>query len=80
MSEHWIERVGQYSVNMDTLTTMWIAMLLLIVFAFLATRKLSIFPSKIQAIAESIIGGFASLTDSMIGKSGRQHLLYFYSY
>lgn len=74
MQEHWIERIGSYSVNMDTLTTMWIAMGFLIIFAFLATRKLSIIPTKIQAVGEGIVGFFWELTDSMIGTDGRRHV------
>ena len=74
MSEHWIKNIGHYSVNMDTLLTMWISMGILLVFAFVATRKLSIFPNKLQSVAEAVVGGFAMLTDSMIGKGGRKHL------
>ena len=74
MNEHWIVNIGHYSVNMDTLATMWIAMAILIVISFLVTRKLSIFPSKLQAVFEGIVDGFGSITDSMIGKSGKKHL------
>ncbi len=76
MSEgHWIVNLGHnMSVNMDTLITMWIAMAILILFAFLATRKLSIVPNKLQSIAEGILGVFVNLTDSMIGKTGRKHI------
>lgn len=76
MSEgHWIVNIGHnMSVNMDTLTTMWIAMTALIIFAFIATRNLSIVPNKIQAISEKILGFFADLADSMIGKTGRAHV------
>lgn len=76
MSEagHWIAQVGNYSFNMDTLVTMWTAMAALIIFAFVSTRKLSIIPSKLQALAESIMGGFWGITDSMIAKGGRKHI------
>lgn len=74
MNEHWVKNIGHFSVNMDTLITMWIAMAFLVLIAFIATRKLSIFPNKMQAVAESIIGVFAGLTDEMIGKTGRRHL------
>ena len=76
MSEgHWIVNLGHnMSVNMDTLITMWIAMAILILFAFLATRKLSIIPNKLQSVAEGILGVFVNLTDSMIGKTGRKHI------
>lgn len=76
MSEagHWIAQIGNYSFNMDTLTTMWFAMGFVIVFSFIATRKLSIIPSKLQAFVESIMSFFWGLTDSMIGHGGRKHI------
>ena len=75
MSEgHWIAHLGQFSFNVDTILTMWITMGILIVFAILATRKMSIIPTKMQAVAEGIMGAFVGLTDSMIGKNGRKHI------
>ncbi len=76
MSEagHWIAQIGNYNFNMDTLSTMWAAMVFLIVFSFIATRKLAIIPSKVQAFCENILGFFWDLTDSMIGKEGRKHI------
>ena len=75
MSEgHLIAQLGQFSINLDTVITMWITMGILIVFAFLATRKMSIIPNKLQAVAEGILGVFVNLTDSMIGKNGRKHV------
>lgn len=76
MSEagHWIAQVGNYSFNMDTLITMWCAMGFVVVFALIATRKLTLVPSKLQAFAESLMGFFWDLVDSMIGKEGRKHI------
>ena len=76
MSEagHWITQIGTYSFNMDTLITMWSAMLAIIIFAFVATRKLAIIPSRIQAFSESLMGFFWTQVDSMIGKEGRNHI------
>ena len=75
MSEgHLIAQLGQFSINLDTVITMWITMGILIVFALLATRKMSIIPNKLQAVAEGILGVFVNLTDSMIGKNGRKHV------
>ena len=73
--EHWVVQIANIKVNMDTLITMWAAMLFLIVFAFISTRHLSIIPSKLQAFCESVLGYFWNLTDSMIGKDeGRKHI------
>lgn len=76
MSEagHWIASIGNYSFNMDTLVTMWVAMVFLVVLAFVATRKLAIVPSRVQAFSESLMGFFWGLTDSMIGHEGRKHI------
>ena len=71
MSEHLIGTIGHLTYNADTVYTMWIAMLAVIIFAFVATRKLSIVPNKLQAVAETIMGFFWGLTDNMIGKEGR---------
>ena len=77
MSHHWVvERVicGQnLSFNMDTLVAMWTAMAFLLITAFIATRKLSIFPSKLQLVFENILGYFSNLIDGMIHHDGRKH-------
>src|SRR5574344_1285873 len=74
MSTHLTATIGNLTFNADTVITMWIAMIAVIIFCIIATRKLSIIPSKIQAVAESIMGFFWGLTDSMIGKEGRKHI------
>lgn len=74
MSSHLTATIGNFTFNMDTLITMWIAMFSLIIFAIVATKNLSIIPNKIQAIAESLMRFFWGLTDSMIGKEGRKHV------
>lgn len=74
MSSHFTATIGNFTFNMDTLITMWIAMFALIIFAIIATKNLSIIPNKIQAVAESLMRFFWGLTDSMIGKEGRKHV------
>lgn len=73
-SGHLITQIGNLSFNMDTLITMWLAMGFMIIFAFVATRKLALVPSRMQAFAESVMGFFWDLTDSMIGHEGRKHV------
>ena len=78
MSEgHWIVNTviagHPVAFNMDTLVTMWAAMLFLIVVSFIATRNLSIFPSKLQLVFEKILGYFKGIADGMIGKDGKKH-------
>ena len=74
---HWIvDRVilGQnMSFNMDTLVAMWAAMAFLLIVSFIATRKVSIFPSKIQLVFEKILGYFDGLVNGMIHEGGRKH-------
>lgn len=72
--EHWIVKLFGYDVNMDTLITMWTAMVLLIIVSLLATRKLSIFPTKIQLIFEGIINYFTDIASTnMNEKEARKH-------
>jgi len=78
MSEgHWIVNTviagHPMAFNMDTLVTMWAAMLFLVVVSFIATRKLSIFPSKIQLVFESILGFFMDIVTGLMPKDGKKH-------
>ena len=78
MSEgHWIVNTvvagHPMAFNMDTLVTMWAAMIFLIVISFIATRKLSIIPNKLQYVFEGILGYFDNLIGSMINKDGEKH-------
>ena len=76
--EHWIYTFQLFgkniSVNMDTLITMWIAMLFVLICAFLAVRKISVFPSKMQAVFEGILGFFWGMSDALMGREGRKHI------
>ena len=73
IGEHWIGHIFGMSVHMDTLVTMWITMVLLIIASFIMTRKLSIIPGKAQTLAEAIMGYFMCLTDNM-GAEGKKHV------
>lgn len=76
MSEgHWIANIGNVSFNIDTIITMWITMGLLIVVSYITTRKLSVVPSKLQVVFESIISYFSGIVASNMGeKEGKKHL------
>ena len=71
---HWVIQIGNMSLNMDTLLTMWLCMAFLIAVAYFMTRNISIIPNKMQLAGEKIITAFWGLTDSMIGKEGRKHI------
>ncbi|MCI1273935.1 MAG: F0F1 ATP synthase subunit A [Clostridiaceae bacterium] len=76
--EHWVYTFNLFnhsmSVNMDTVITMWLAMGLLLVVAFMATRKVSIVPTKLQVAFENILGFFWGMSDSLMGREGRKHI------
>lgn len=78
MSEgHWVVNTviagHQASFNMDTLVTMWAAMIFLAVIAFITTRNLALIPNKLQYVMEGILGYFDNLIKSMINKDGEKH-------
>ena len=77
--EHWIYKMNiaghMVSLNMDTLITMWFTMLMLIIIALITTRKVSIFPTKLQVIGEGIINYFSNITSASMGeKESKKHI------
>lgn len=72
--EHWVVQFNNISLNMDTLIMMWSCMLVLLLLAFLMTRKLTIVPGKLQIVGEKTMEFFWSLSDSMVGEKGKQHV------
>ena len=75
MGEHLNAQFFGMQVNLDTLITMWFTMVLLIVVSFIATRNLSLIPTKIQLVFEKIIGYFSDITTSNMGeKESAKHL------
>jgi len=74
VGEHWIVNFGQFPVNMDTVLTAWIAMIAIILLAFVVTRKLDIFPDGFQAVAEQIMGFIEGITTGEMGKDGLKHV------
>jgi len=73
MGHHWIVNINNWSFNLDTLIAMWSAMLFLLIVAFVGTRKISIFPTKLQLVLEKILGYFDNLVNGMIHHGGRKH-------
>ena len=77
--EHWIYSINiagfTVSFNMDTILTMWFTMLLLVLFAFFATRNMSLVPGKFQYVSESIVNYFVDITKSSMGEDeAKKHL------
>ncbi len=74
VGEHWIVNLGQFSINMDTVLTAWIAMIVLILLAFIVTRKLNIIPNTFQILAEEIMEFIEGIVKSYMGKEGLKHV------
>lgn len=76
--EHWIYNTEIFghaiSLNLDTIFTMWFAMAVVIFFAMLATKNLSLVPGKLQTISESIMKFFYGTLDTMIETENRKHV------
>jgi F-type H+-transporting ATPase subunit a len=50
----------------------WFVMAMLVLFSFLATRRMNILPGRFQNVMEVIIGGFDSLLTDTMGHAGRK--------
>jgi F-type H+-transporting ATPase subunit a len=67
-----ILQIGSFNVT-NTLLTAWISIVILIVFAALATRKMKLVPSRLQAAFEFAVTTLLDLCESIAGpKYGRQ--------
>ena len=75
MSEGVIHRgftqVGGFTFNAETLTMTWLAMAIVILIGFLATRNLKLVPSGWQNVVEMIVTWLHGQIDAMMGKRGR---------
>lgn len=73
----WIFSIGglQIALNSATLINTWMIMVLLILFAFLATRKTRLVPNPLQSMAEMIVSGFDGLVfDALELENSRRYL------
>jgi F-type H+-transporting ATPase subunit a len=64
----WVLPIGDGIAITQTVTTTWFIMGLLILGAFLLTRKMSLVPGKKQAVAEMLVDTIYGLTESTMGK------------
>ena len=73
---HLTAALGDMTVNIDTLVTMYIAMFFLLFIAFIASRKLTIVPNKLQMVAEGVVTFFTTTVESMMGskKESKKHI------
>ena len=67
--EHWLYSIHLkghiLNFNLDTILTMWSAMLVLIIFAIIASKKISLVPGKLQIFCEAVMNFFRSTMGSM---------------
>jgi F-type H+-transporting ATPase subunit a len=64
--------IGSFAVT-NTLFTAWVSIIILVVFAILATRKMKLVPSRLQAAFELVVTTLLDLCESIAGpKYGRQ--------
>ena len=74
--EHWVYTTNilghSVSFNLDTLITMWLSMLLLIVLALFTTRNLKMVPGKLQLVGEKIIKYFNDISKASMGNDEAQ--------
>jgi F-type H+-transporting ATPase subunit a len=61
------------TVNVMTLIMSWIIMLFLIIFTFLATKKIKLIPGVCQSLAESIVNGFDKLVADSLETTDRKY-------
>jgi F-type H+-transporting ATPase subunit a len=55
-------------------TYMWVAMILLLVIAYLTTRRLQLLPGAGQGLMELVIGGLVGFMERVMGHHAKQHL------
>ncbi|MBI3740519.1 MAG: F0F1 ATP synthase subunit A [Chloroflexi bacterium] len=64
-------KIGGFEIS-NTLLTSWLAMIVLVLVATLATRKLKLVPSGLQNAFEMIIEALLNLAESVAGARGRK--------
>src|SRR3989344_3433141 len=67
--------IGSFPVT-NSLVTTWIVTLLLIAFAYFATRKIQAVPGFLQNIAESMVETFQDLVSSVAGEKTKNYIFY----
>jgi len=52
----------------------WLVVILLALLSFLATRRLDVYPGRLQNVMETVVGGLAALIEDTMGHHGRRFL------
>lgn len=64
--------LGDFAHHYPHVIYTWFVMLILILFGFLATRAISMLPTKVQNVFELVIGGLEEFTVDITGEGGRR--------
>ncbi len=75
IGEHYIYNLFGFDVHLDTLLTLWISMLIILLFSAFATAKIKIVPNKIQTIFEKIVTLFVGMTSNLGKNQGSSALV-----
>jgi len=65
--------LGHFAVT-NTLIASWFTIIVLVVLAFILTRKMKLIPGKRQAMAEAIVEGLLNFVESVAGKKHARRL------
>ncbi|HUL22530.1 MAG TPA: F0F1 ATP synthase subunit A [Thermodesulfobacteriota bacterium] len=65
--------IGHFAVT-NTLIASWFTIIVLVVLAFILTRKMKLIPGKRQAMAEAIVEGLLNFVESVAGKKHARRL------
>ncbi|MDX2493459.1 MAG: F0F1 ATP synthase subunit A [Desulfuromusa sp.] len=68
----WITEQLHLQVG-EHVTYTWLVMAILIVVSFLASRSLTMVPSGVQNLMESVVGGIEGLIEETMGKEGKAY-------
>lgn len=71
----WVLKIGgiDFVFNTETIFMSWIVMAVLILFGFMATRKLSILPDGFQTIGEMMVSAFEGLVNDALDERNRHY-------
>jgi F-type H+-transporting ATPase subunit a len=69
---HHVAQIAGFSFNMDTLYMTWLAMAVIILIAFIATRNLKLVPTGWQSVIEMIMSALLDQIDATMGPKGRK--------
>ena len=74
--EHWVKTfqlLGHtVSFNADTVLTMWLSMLILIILSILIRKNIAMVPNKLQLVGEGIVKYFNEIAKSSMGNDNAQ--------